>query len=231
MGNFKNALRIGIQYGHLPNLKYLDFSGCSFEREGFIRYLFPSGSPALEHLGLSDVLLNDSDFQFTTQFRTLHSLVLSARSCTGGREVVQALFTSPWTSLAIIGLLDIDSTVLASFVRAVNKNKLPNLVDLTLRKYYVRENVNILELQAENLPYLKRLTLGGLINFREQLEDVVRKVLTWNLEYLSIEESRCIEGNLSVLFRHRLPRLEELRLLDYKLNSDDTDSHLTDIGH
>ena len=230
VGNFKNAddvlraLRIGIQYGHLPNLKYLDFSGCSFESGGFLRYLFPSGSPALEHLGLSDVLLNDSDFQFITQFRTLHSLILSARSCTGGREVVQALFTSPWTSLAKIGLLDIDSAGLASFVRAVNENKLPNFVDLSLRKYYLRENVTFVELQTKKLPHLRKLTLGGFINSREQLEDVARKVLLWKLECLSIEESRCQEGNLSVLFRHRLLRLEELRLLDYNLNTDDIDS-------
>ena len=271
LGNFENAdeiliaLRMGIQCGNLPNLKYLDFSGCSFESEGFLRrYLSPtvspalerldlcdvgfdesgfhhvtefrplrylvlspgSSSPALEHLGLSDVLLNDSDVQFITQLRTLRSLVLSPRSCTGGKEVVQALFSSPspWCSLTRLDLLVFDSAVCTAFVRAVNDKKLPNLVDLSLRKYYLRDNANLVELQTRKLPHLRKLTLGGFINSREQLEDVARKVLLWKLEYLSIEESSCLEGNLLVLFRHRLPRLEELRLLDYNLNSDDIDS-------
>ena len=271
LGNFENAdeillaLRMGIQCGNLPNLKYLDFSGCSFESEGFLRrYLSPtvspalerlglcdvgfdesgfqhvtefrplrylvlspgSSSPALEHLGLSDVLLNDSDVQFITQLRTLRSLVLSPRSCTGGKEVVQALFSSPspWCSLTRLDLLVFDSAVCTAFVQAVNDKKLPNLVDLSLRKYYLRDNANLVELQTKKLPHLRKLTLGGFINSREQLEDVARKVLLWKLEFLSIEESRCLEGNLLVLFRHRLPRLEELRLLDYNLNSDDIDS-------
>ena len=42
----------------------------SFEREGFLRYLFPSGSSDLVHLRLEGVVLKASDIEFIAKLRS-----------------------------------------------------------------------------------------------------------------------------------------------------------------
>ena len=58
------AFRKAIHGGHLPNLNYLDFSGCYFETKGFLHNLFGAQTPAMEHLCLAR--LNSTKVTFSS---------------------------------------------------------------------------------------------------------------------------------------------------------------------
>ena len=212
-----SALREAFQSGHLPNVNYLGLLGCFFKRKGILRYLFPSGPPALEHLDLNWVQLNKSDLKVISQLRTLRWLGVSG-------DATEVLLKNRWETLTCLSIDEMESGTCETLVGAVNENKLPNLVDLHLRDDPPKEYGSLLGLQAEKLPRVRRLALSGFIYSREQLEDLAQKVVKWNLEYLYIASDECdikIEGNLSVLLRHMLPSLETLMLDDCELNSDD----------
>ena len=220
-----SGLRKAIQEGHLPNLNYLSFESCSFNREGTLRYLFGSRTPALEHLDLGYVQLNKSDLQFTSELRKLQFLSLSTGPFLQ-TETLQWLFQNPdasvWATLSVLHVTYIDSEFVEGFVRVVNENKLPNLKELWLSYGYVFLDLSLLKLQAEKLPNLKRLHLSGFVFSGEDVvQDLAQRVVKWDLEFLRIARSKGISGHLSVLFRQCLPSLTDLKLSSCELNSDD----------
>ena len=73
------ALRKAIQRSRLPNLNYLDLWRSSFNTEGILPYLFGSWTPALEHLSLMGLKLNESDLLSVGVLRTLRSLYFSTQ--------------------------------------------------------------------------------------------------------------------------------------------------------
>ena len=216
------ALRKAIQSGHLPNLNSLGFDQCSFITEGIFNSLYPSATPALEHLYLKDVRLNESDIEFITKLKTLRTLVLTGNGLERlislipllfeERIPAQVLFQNSWHNLSS---LTADSIICTAIVAAVNEGKLPNLVELKMsvsELLFATHNVPLQELQAEKIPHVKHLTLYGLIKSKEQLKTLGDKMAIWDLEYLDLSHNACISGHLSVLLRHRFPSLETLAL-------------------
>ena len=215
-------LRKAFQDGRLPNLNYLSFSHCSFSREGILCYLFGRWTPALEHLHLWGIKINKNDLQFISELRTLRVLYFSTQPCLQ-TETVQCL-ANVWATLSDLGVCDIDSEFLEAFVRVVNENKLPNLGELTLitiRGSDIYIDISHLQLQSEKLPSLKHLHLKKFTYTGEDVQDLAQRAVKWDLEKLSITHSKGISGHLSVLLRHCLPSLTYLVLTNCELNSDD----------
>ena len=210
-----SALRKAFQSGRLPNVDYLGFPWCSFKTQEILRYLFPSGSQGLEHLDLAYVTLNESDIHFIAELRTtLKWLAFSA-------EAAEFLSEKRCDTLTSIKITEMDLRACKTLAAAVNENKLPNIVELSLSDNSGMDE-SLLELKAEMLPRVRRLTLWGFMYSPEMRENLAEKLATWDLEHLEIGYSQGIEGNLSVLLRHGFPSLEILGLSDCDfLNSDD----------
>ena len=220
-----SGLRKAIQGGHLPNLNYLGFPKCSFNTEGILRYLFGSQTPALGHLDLRSIKLNKSDLQFISELRTLRVLYFSTQPFLQ-TETVQCL-ANVWATLSDLGVWDIDSEFLEGFVPVVNEN-LEKLVlsvrrnwPKTIRSSDLYIEISHLQLQSEKLPSLRRLHLTGFNYSGEDVQDLAQTAVKWDLEELSINQSKDISGHLSVLLRHCPPSLTHLRLRSCKLDSDD----------
>ena len=173
------ALRKAIQSGHLPNLNTLSFDQCSFITEGIFNSLFPSETPALEHLHLKDVRLRRCDIKFIIKLEALCSLVLTGNGLERlislnpllfeERIPAQVLFQNSWHNLTS---LTADSIICTAIVGAVNEGKLPNLMELKMsvsELLFATQNLPLQELQAEKIPHIKHLTLYGLIKSKEQL--------------------------------------------------------------
>ena len=225
------ALSKAIRRGHLPNLNSLGFDQCSFKTEGIFNSLYPSETPALEHLYLKDVRLNESDIEFITKLKTLRTLVLTGNGLERlislipllfeERIPAQVLFENSWHNLTS---LTADSIICTAIVIAVNEGKLPNLVELKMsvsELLFATHNLPLQELQAEKIPHIKQLTLYGLIKSKEQLKTLGDKMAISDLEYLDLSHNEGISGHLSVLFRHRFPSLETLVLSRCGLDLDD----------
>ena len=225
-----STLRKAFQRGHLPNSNDLGFPGCSFSTEGILPYVFKTQTSVLEHLSLMKLKLNRSDLQFISELRTLRSLSLSVGSMLCEADSVKFLFPSgTWGTLSDFYVTNVDLTFCEEFVPAVNKNQLPNLEKLHLScddQLYEKtdsdiEDISLLQIQAEKLPYLKSLFLAGFINSEQEVQDLAQKVVKWDLGDLDIHDCKGVSGHLSVLFRHCFPSLEHLSLAECELNSDD----------
>ena len=178
---------------HLPNLNYLDLSGCSIQTGlGFLPHF-----SSLETLLLVGVRINESDVTFITELRTLYSLSLSKGSF-DQLGTVNRLFSNQLSTLTSFSFYHVDSIFCGEFVRVVNESKLPNLVKLRLSigdesdmeslindvcyvgshckisyqlfQHHQECKATFRELQAEKLPHLKSLTLTGLLNVYHQYD-------------------------------------------------------------
>ena len=223
------ALSTAIQEKRFPHLRHLTFVECFFNMEGKLSLFFQCCCPTLKHLGLYDFKLDHSDLQFLASVNTeseksvlpnLSSLGLSSVTLQYSPPSISKLFSQPWSNLSSITFADATMKTSRAFLNAVNKGKLPNVVELRMSAR-VGEDVNVNFLQPEQVPRLESLTLARIVTSGPKLGQLVQKIGKWKLQHLNLSYSPGIYGRLSFLLSDKLPSLKSLVLRHCHLQSHD----------
>ena len=230
--NIYVALSKAIQDKRFPHLRHLTFIECFFKIEGKLSLLFHSCCPTLKHLGLYDFRLDRSDLQLLASVNNnpkrsllpeLSSLGLSSLSLNHSTSVISTLFSQPWVNLTSITFADANVETFRAFLDAVNKGKLLNLVELRMSAR-IGEDVDFDILQPKQVSRLKSLTLARIVTSAAKLEQLIQKIVEWELQDLNLSYNLGISGSLSLFVSHALPPLKSLILRRCELQADDMES-------
>ena len=233
-----SALSRAFQTSRLPNLSHLSLRYSYVEPNGFLPVLFQNECASIQYLNLYRCKLSKEDLEFLASvghserslLPNLSTLMLSARSFTSNATHMATIFSHPWNNLTIFTLGDLDLPICTEFVNMLNASTLPNLKELCLSAHcelveesdsaVVQSGINVNNLEADKLPHLESLTLHRMLNSEEELETLLKKIITWKLQKLDISHSRHITGSLFILF-NSLPALDTLVLRNCDLSDDD----------
>ena len=227
--NIYIALSKAIREKRFPLLRHLTFVECFFRMEGKLSLLFHSRCPTLKHLGLYDFRLDRSDLQFLAPVNNnpersllpeLSSLGLSSLSLNHSTSVISTLFSQPWVNLTGITFADANVETFLAFIDVLNKGKLLNLTELRMSAR-IGEDVDFDILQPKQVSRLKSLTLARIVTSAAKLEQLIQKIVEWELQDLNLSYNLGISGSLSLFVNHALPPLKSLILRRCRLQADD----------